>query len=495
MDCLQRQEPSLHFLLDTTLLRGVFQRQACHFTCLWLGCCITGIAVAKGVRVTPAGKNVHTNVRLIPEVVREFWLVRAPHGAIVPPNPKRTAGSGSCGNRTTMDEGPAEASSSWSRTSVDSPAGAGYRGDRSTADKHSGHGSSAKSVGSAGAPFPWGPVYHEPGLRQWQFLLREGSCFGQEAQWSSESLTTVDSQGTVSSGNWTSSDKSRTTSAETSPMNLSPSGVEVTGIPAQLEPVHRRTGPAWWPLGREGSCRCRSDAVWLHNYGIWWSWHYRHARVSELDAQYGRVQRYGKHGAGRHGAGGHYGNTHHRQNGVTVHSAHWPVTATHTAWYPELSHQRVFSLSHENSWRCPLLAWMCIMGLQTWLHMRETTACSNNCWTFIGSNHHSTCHWTSRCGLLDPSLCISPQLPLVHRASSTVACHCFYHYFRVSNPRPLPCINKKFMNSDGHQMALMVQSARVYRIQRSKSTKLNTDSSSRTMTTWRKMYKLSLTYN
>ena len=42
--------------------------------------------------------------------------------------------------------------------------------------------------------------------------------------------------------------------------------------------------------------------------------------------------------------------------------------------------------------------------------------------------------------------------------------------------RPLPCINKKFMNSDGHQMAWTVRSARVYRIQRSKSIKLNTDS-------------------
>ena len=52
----------------------------------------------------------------------------------------------------------------------------------------------------------------------------------------------------------------------------------------------------------------------------------------------------------------------------------------------------------------------------------------------------------------------------------------FIIIFVFPSPRPLPCINKKFMNSDGHQMAWTVRSARVYRIQRSKSIKLNTDS-------------------
>ena len=51
----------------------------------------------------------------------------------------------------------------------------------------------------------------------------------------------------------------------------------------------------------------------------------------------------------------------------------------------------------------------------------------------------------------------------------------FIIIFVFPSPRPLPCINK-FMNSDDHQMAWTVRSARVYRIQRSKSIKLNTDS-------------------
>ena len=39
----------------------------------------------------------------------------------------------------------------------------------------------------------------------------------------------------------------------------------------------------------------------------------------------------------------------------------------------------------------------------------------------------------------------------------------FIIIFVFPSPRPLPCINKKFMNSDGHQMAWTVRSARVYR--------------------------------
>ena len=43
---------------------------------------------------------------------------------------------------------------------------------------------------------------------------------------------------------------------------------------------------------------------------------------------------------------------------------------------------------------------------------------------------------------------------LRHQQLITVACYCFYYHFRVSIT-PLPCVNKKFLNSDGHQMALI----------------------------------------
>ena len=46
----------------------------------------------------------------------------------------------------------------------------------------------------------------------------------------------------------------------------------------------------------------------------------------------------------------------------------------------------------------------------------------------------------------------------------------FIIFFVFPSPRPLPCVNKKFLNCDGHQMALVVRSARVSRIQLSKST-------------------------
>ena len=57
-----------------------------------------------------------------------------------------------------------------------------------------------------------------------------------------------------------------------------------------------------------------------------------------------------------------------------------------------------------------------LMG-PTWQHRWKPIACSNKRRTFIGSNHHSTCHWTSRCGFPDHSLCSSP---LVHRAQDAV---------------------------------------------------------------------------
>ena len=50
----------------------------------------TGIAVAIGVRMIPAGKDILTNGHQVPKAARETWLVRAPHVAVVPPNPKMT---------------------------------------------------------------------------------------------------------------------------------------------------------------------------------------------------------------------------------------------------------------------------------------------------------------------------------------------------------------------------------------------------------------------
>ena len=82
--------------------------------------------------------------------------------------------------------------------------------------------------------------------------------------------------------------------------------------------------------------------------------------------------------------------------------------------------------------------------------------------------------------IIGPFNCQHFQRPLPVSASVTPApqslATVFIIIFVFPSPRPLPCINKKFMNSDGHQMAWTVRSARVYRIQRSKSIKLNTDS-------------------
>ena len=53
-----------------------------------IGVARTGTAVVIGVGATPTGKNVLTNVRLLPKAAREVRLVWAPHGAVVPLNPE-----------------------------------------------------------------------------------------------------------------------------------------------------------------------------------------------------------------------------------------------------------------------------------------------------------------------------------------------------------------------------------------------------------------------
>ena len=64
-----------------------------------------------------------------------------------------------------------------------------------------------------------------------------------------------------------------------------------------------------------------------------------------------------------------------------------------------------------------LLAWMCSTDHQTWQLRWEPATCNSKCRTSIGSNHHSSVHWTSRCCFPHGNLCSSPQLLLVHRAS------------------------------------------------------------------------------
>ena len=211
-----------------------------------------GIAVLIGVGATPSGKNVFMKARLIPETAREFRLVRAPHGTIVPPNLELSVqlesvplGTGlsrtqksswsrlltepdyhgqkpSWSHRTTVGKVPAGASSSQSRTLADCPSGVGSQGDWTTMDKHSGHGSSECLL--SWSRFPWGPDCHEPGFRPWGFLLREGSFFYSEAlgragagsgslttadSWTgagSQSLTTADSRAGVGSQSLTTAD-------------------------------------------------------------------------------------------------------------------------------------------------------------------------------------------------------------------------------------------------------------------------------------------------
>ena len=142
--------------------------------------------------------------------------------------------------------------------------------------------------------------------------------------------------------------------------------------------------------------------------------------------------------------------THRRRNLVTAHSAHWPC---HSHLYSLLPRpvaleslqpepRKLYQSSLQcqlmtgiwlcplfpspwwqivrihPAWRCHLLAWIYIMDLWTRQHSSETTPYSNKGRMFTGSNHHSTCHWTSRYGVLDLSLCSSPQLPLVHWVSS-----------------------------------------------------------------------------
>ena len=55
-----------------------------------IGVTRTGIAVAIGVRMIPTRKDIFTNGHQVPEAARETWLVRAPHGAVIPLNPKLT---------------------------------------------------------------------------------------------------------------------------------------------------------------------------------------------------------------------------------------------------------------------------------------------------------------------------------------------------------------------------------------------------------------------
>ena len=115
---------------------------------------------------------------------------------------------------------------------------------------------------------------------------------------------------------------------------------------------------------------------------------------------------------------------------------------------PGLSHWREFRLSHENStssaysvssWREYSIApcfctdyggfaqnpssmavpstGMDVLDHQTLQLRWEPASCNSKRRMSIGSNHHSSVHWTSRCCFPDCNLCSSPQLLLVHWAS------------------------------------------------------------------------------
>ena len=66
--------------------------------------------------------------------------------------------------------------------------------------------------------------------------------------------------------------------------------------------------------------------------------------------------------AGTEQADGSHSNAHHRRNVVTVHSAHWPITATCTAWYPEPSH---CSLQSE-PWKLSQFSLQCQFLMEVW---------------------------------------------------------------------------------------------------------------------------------
>ena len=80
---------------------------------------------------------------------------------------------------------------------------------------------------------PWSPVELE--------LALESLSTDNWARADSQSLTTADSQGAISSGNWMSYDKSQATSSETSSCDLSPRELRSLRMPVQLEPFHRKT--------------------------------------------------------------------------------------------------------------------------------------------------------------------------------------------------------------------------------------------------------------
>ena len=55
---------------------------------MMIGVTRTGITIAIGVRIIPTGKDIPSNGHQVPEAAKEVVLVRAPHRAIVPPNPE-----------------------------------------------------------------------------------------------------------------------------------------------------------------------------------------------------------------------------------------------------------------------------------------------------------------------------------------------------------------------------------------------------------------------
>ena len=201
------------------------------------------------------------------EGVKEVRLVWAPHRAVVPPNSEPSVqlapgppGTGLPG----ADKGLGGASSSRSQSTADrSPAGS-----RSTGAKlprtvllglvPEGTGLPRTNTldtvpAGAGDPRVWVKLRPVPmGTVNW--ALGSGNSSSRKevasdkkpsgAGAGSESQSTADSQGAASSGNWTTTDKSRTSSAETSPAD--PSGVEVTvnTSPAGAGSTHNRCAAA-----------------------------------------------------------------------------------------------------------------------------------------------------------------------------------------------------------------------------------------------------------
>ena len=452
-----------------------------------IGVTRTGIAVAIGVRMIPTRKDIFTNGHQVPEAARETWLVRAPHGAVVPLNPKLTVqleslppGTGLPGTKVQLESAhhgaglplteaqlelvPHGTGLPWARVQLEpTPHGAGLPRTIQLESFPEGTGlpqtntldtvppgAKRPRVGLLLEPCPLGTGPLRTGLQAIglppparKVLLPWSPV---ELELTLRLLPTVREPFSLGIG-------PPLTILETSPRDPSPSGVEVT---ADASPAGAGSLQNWsavscpdcllggrifqvkTPSAYTVTATNRADTA---DRGSSVDWTHSTAEASRMD------------GSSRHCAGGLHGNAHHRRYGATVHSAHWPVAATRTAaCYPDyhtgessdwamktLPVQPTVSV-HGGNTALPHVSVPIMVGLHKIHPAWQCPLLTWMCWTIrLGSSDGNQHHATASAGcLLDPTTTVRSIGP-ADVVSRTAICAAAHSYCWCTEPAGPEC--------------------------------------------------------